>query len=1247
MGDRLPFYSFKETRLSLNSSPPSSTIAIRPPSHASLAIQTSRVPLLRRNPAKESLVAEDETVFARRLLATSASAYHRQSRRYPRSFLWRVLEDGKVLSIQAVDLSKSSEHAPEAPLILRLAFPNPVRPAGVTLSDSDLDDALNVFVVTTSNDLYTLTLSPKHFQQPSTAESSVEKWCKTFLPSSFSFRYPHRIVARSPQELLVSLHDGGLLRLTRGRDDDGSSWTETFFNEGGWGSSLRGLIPWQGSNTVRFGRMNLEQSTATDLAFSPHVGEDSPEHLFTVCLDHTLKVWNLHTGKVGSSRDLLNKPRHPHETAKYLLDPGQTSLMNIVDQRLRGERDQYYLVTFSPVGTGQFKFWAVSNADAATGVEDLYPDDVFVPPSPSSEIWTMTQFKVVPDGDPGILVIWILWKNNTSSRVQSLRLDLLRAAEDWQDAWACTAAEILPALPLPVVSHLEPLDATDKWVEYLFYPGRYTDAMLSTALSIYEQNLNVARRQSTRTTKSLQERVCLSVGSSVAVTAGSSGGADYQRFRTDADYQWRRYYRIVAELAKQSGEALSLAFDEYADIPWVVTAEGIAAVRECNVVELLHQNSATVGRFLGTLRLSRPEVFLEDQRESEFVKMAGLIGAASAFTEGFSDALLHACRTVLQSEIFQQPSFSVPVRIQSFYDRCNFLGQISDDDISQLRSSLDEIGGVKALTTDLFRAVLGRLSHAKQTPVSEAKATAFGEKVVVRAAQEIIHLNTTVLFDLLMLLVFVEVDESFGIDEDLPEDFLEGGMGRSDGHGPRINAPELYLTLLSLFRQYDVLAFLSKTSLPGKSTREAGTPTKEEASQAPSAGPGLSGLLHFPCFRAWRPRWLQPRRTMSATLTQSIDGLIGHAELEQPELYQLHLLQIQLYIIARGDLSLARQFSRYQSNDAWARYVKGRLYLMSQEYAVAAVHFKKAAFQLANRAGLDITLINDSEDLLIQEEETRYFGFNLHSYYYHIMKLFDKEGAGSYVADFAETCLHFVNAISDDDSTRKLRAEVLGHLFSSSIETSLFDRAHSALLRYPDKTKQRHALGRLVTAMCQKGEGSRLLSLPFLGLQGEVDEVLSAGSQNALSLHSGPPYHKILYAWRMQHGDFRGAAAALHGRLQRVQSAQGSFSERNDPELNGVTQGYLALINVLASVDPDQAWVLSTKQSTASKAKLSPSTQGTKPAPTPARTVVTIADIRRDYQAELDRLACIENDQFAFSGGGGGGEEMDVDVDSM
>lgn len=88
-------------------------------------------------------------------------------------------------------------------------------------------------------------------------------------------------------------------------------------------------------------------------------------------------------------------------------------------------------------------------------------------------------------------------------------------------------------------------------------------------------------------------------------------------------------------------------------------------------------------------------------------------------------------------------------------------------------------------------------------------------------------------------------------------------------------------------------------------------------------------------------------------------------------------------------------------------------------------------------------------------------------------------------------------------------------------------------------------------------------------------------------------------------------------------------------------EAYLLLINSLACVAPEEAWVIKEAQadlahgldgraSRINGVKVNghsgKSIGGSK------RCVVSIDDVRREYQAELDRLAQLEQGDFAFSG---------------
>lgn len=203
----------KETRVSLEPASASLVqIGIPSPSHA-----RSRD----RRLLAADLHSDEESLYRAKNLATAASIYHRKHHQSPRSFLWRVLEDDYVLSLRAADICKKP-NADDANLILHLRFPNPVRSSCIALADPAEHDALSVFVLDQSNYLYTITLRPDHFRKRSATENGLGDACKTHLAGTFSFKHPHRLVAVNAYHVVVTFHDGGIIRFDKNKSHDGS-----------------------------------------------------------------------------------------------------------------------------------------------------------------------------------------------------------------------------------------------------------------------------------------------------------------------------------------------------------------------------------------------------------------------------------------------------------------------------------------------------------------------------------------------------------------------------------------------------------------------------------------------------------------------------------------------------------------------------------------------------------------------------------------------------------------------------------------------------------------------------------------------------------------------------------------------------------------------------------------------------------------------------------------------------------------
>lgn len=161
--------------------------------------------------------------------------------------------------------------------------------------------------------------------------------------------------------------------------------------------------------------------------------------------------------------------------------------------------------------------------------------------------------------------------------------------------------------------------------------------------------------------------------------------------------------------------------------------------------------------------------------------------------------------------------------------------------------------------------------------------------------------------------------------------------------------------------------------------------------------------------------------------------------------------------------------------------------------------------------------------------------------------------------------------------------------------------------------------------MVTQSRTTELLAFPFVGLIDIVDGILSSLCQKTLNLGSGPPYHQILYSFRISRNDFRGAASILYDRLQRLNTTS---SKHHDPADESLSQCYLMIINTLSSVSKEDAYILAEQRMDGAGGPPQWGIgQGKKLL---KRQIITLDTLRKEYQAELDRVAAIESGQFPF-----------------
>lgn len=651
---------------------------------------------------------------------------------------------------------------------------------------------------------------------------------------------------------------------------------------------------------MRYGKHNIELSAVTSIA-SPVTYVDGMPYAFTISLDHRIRIWNLMTGKVAYMGDMLGQELDPNETVKKAIDPSLTRLIKVYSY---GEGA--LCVTYSPLGTGEFKFWVtLPGDDGALELTDLFPRNELKPRTPSPDLWTLADFSVVLDRTTiDTFSVWTLWKNNTTYRVQSLEFErgsVAQVNDAWTSEWTAMATEALYETPNPVVYSGDPLDITDKWLEFIMCPGRFSTATIETGLALCE-NLSKPSKNFTRKSGSLPERMCSIVASSDSLKPRSDGNMDYETLQGDIQNHWLRFFRLLIELDKLRGEAQSLVIDPHGGMPWVVLADGLTAIRHCSKVEELWHNT--------------------DIPRSGTAHVASPLIAAGEFRSSFSQQLLYSCKTMLFSELFEEQSVTSPAMMLEFYDKCDFYNRIRADDIARLEEGLR--GGYKNVTPEVYEQMIGDLIAASEDldkrpqvlPLAE-----FGNKLVIKGVQEIVELHSSICFDQIVLLIYIEAE----INHE------EKGIG--------FDTAAVFSQFLTMLKRLELVKWLVTTliSLPlAKAERSNSIVENTVKKQVPSTEniTVLEGVL-----RHLLGLDLRPKEPMSSALTETI------LQICSPDSeYELSPSVIQCFLLKYDRADLAMEFSRFTAHDPFSTYIKGRACLASNDPQTAALLFKKAAF---------------------------------------------------------------------------------------------------------------------------------------------------------------------------------------------------------------------------------------------------------------------------------------------------------------
>ena len=1165
---------------------------------------------------------KDEQDYASHHLASNGDIYFRESKAHqPRSILWRVTGEQRVLELFPADLSRSEDDTTEAHLTLRFAFQDPILPAGIATTDSDAEAEIHAFICTNKNEIFHLRIHPDAFRTADAISTGIGQWCSALEISSLAIETVFRLHAHSPLEVIICYTSGKLQRLRRKRD--GSTWTPENYDDRTWGASLRGIVGRGTVRTIEYGSTSVDTRAVQAMQLS----SDS-NYLFTVCLNHQLRIWHLASGRLVVATDLLDKAREPNE--KVHLNPAETGRLQLY--KLDHMKNSI-LLTYSPYEGGQFKFWDVRGGlTDPLSVEDRYPQLKLTPPDPDpsgNTIWSMAGFKMAPCAvDPiNSVRLWVLWRNHNHHQLYSSRFVLNDPDRSWKSEWvACIPSSSSKVSPPDLVKS-SPEDVTAEWLDFLLCPGRYTTPVLETALSIYTDATG-AKVPSAQKIDGLKSRLCAIIAANVSLRKYDQSIIDFDRFLTDVDHQWRNFYRIVQNVNDGESAPLALAYDLFTAEPWIVMANKCCAIRECNKVELVTQNEPTelddLEEVCETLWAHRK--VNAEERGIAYEKLAQLVTAARNFREDFSSELAYKLEVSVENDLLTNPESTTSTRILELYDEVGFGDAVSDDTFHRLQKDFKPIGDLETLSDDIVMAALDLLPTTNKQQASHLRSTIFGLDILAGGTIDLMTSTRSVLWDLLVLIIFVE-----------------GELNQDEEKMSTFDAAELYTLLTAAMRILDRNIWLATRSrpVPLEFIGAAVNPNSRRSLNGVSPEDCRSvSLLQDSLWKAIRPRPVADT-TNTYLLTEMLHEIQDWVTGDEVLGYDNGTVYLQCDLLVHGEIDLATEFLQFQPSTSWSTYIKGRLYLLKNELDLATQYFRQCAYGLAcGKAIGDLTTMSAG---LLSSLEVESFNNGMPRYLQHVLSLFESSQAYTQAATFARLSLQ--SLIPGQKESAGFESEILSRVFTAELKVSRFEAVFDALVQFSDHALQKSCATSLITAILDasrstsstSGAVRTLQSLPWSlhpvlskHLDGQLSTLVKkqkpmSGNSLFAGADGNVDYLKVVHAMRVARGDHRGSVAVLYERLRLIQQSRRG---RSDPTMKDMRYALLSLINAMTLMSPDEAYILAEAQEPAEQ--VNGETNGNSNGRKRRKVIITLDDLRKDYQRVLDRCARVERGDFDF-----------------
>ena len=771
-----------------------------------------------------------------------------------------------------------------------------------------------------------------------------------------------------------------------------------FSGDASFRRNLKAWIPtWSGHNPSYPSHLVLSSVASTKHSL-----------LFTVSADQRLRIWSLANQQFLKEYDLTFSPA----TTGRLLPSAPAQLLSLDDSSDHGEF-LFYLITFNPLEESQFQIWGGQQVHG--GFYGLQPlQDPITPERPAGTtvgMYTVSGFflaevKVMADSHSQLvqnmyertLRLWVAWKSYVSSTLQYTDI---HSPTHW------TTVMSPDDFTYGIDDEVE--NTVDFLAEKIALPGRYSDAVVFTALNLYQQKFlqpDQRRDLTSSAARHLRKDLIMGIlGRKLKLQVNPhSGQLDFEKFRVDLSLEFSQFEATCRGLSTHGGEFRRLSFDSMTGDVFVVSADRVSGIRNLSGAEILQWGATgSDGQFEAVVSGEhiKGTLYGELKDVKVRVQVLALARAAFKFRCAIAGGNLGDITAGLLEEVMSDSNFAVEDRMWAFYDK-----YLSDEMF--LRSGMkDDVLSALAMVTGLsaaFKVLLEILSTdicQDDTAVSLLRLSSVWGDVVTIGVAETVSARWTLLRDFALLAAWL-----YSTEEDIVDQIFRKSLETYWSEG------------LRAFKGVNMLRHLAATEVAPTSTRQSAEDLVSGSMKDMRLDDSLE-VVHLPT------RTTALRYLVEDTLDSSGVGLnnisfpppVALALVVASILTQINFadgysgmaIRIVSQLVRLGANVESAKFARYLPNTPVGGYVWGHVLLQKGDWEKAGVWFSRVAPILA-KSGRAVDF--EYAKVILRGRQLDGIGKGLFRYYEHIARLFESKQAHAQTIYYCHRALALAEDVS-------------------------------------------------------------------------------------------------------------------------------------------------------------------------------------------------------------------------------------------